>query len=128
MQILFVDDDAKNIFKAKEFCKTLHIKQENGMTGSDIKLIEKQIYAYTQKELLLKEKQSQNGKYHTPDSGKKHSKRTSNLDKYKIKSVPKWFEDSIKPKDETPIIEINDNADDQQNDILLPQTFTFGKI
>eukprot|EP01084_Bolivina_argentea_P183576 316756_1 len=127
-EVLFVDDDLANIQPAAKICKTLHIETRDGMTSEHISMIEKQIYLYNEDEIECKiNKNNENNEEKENKQRKKRS--TSSLAKYKIKSVPKWFDDLNKIDDDTPVIEIKENnTSNHKQEVKISTKFTFENI
>eukprot|EP01083_Nonionella_stella_P081651 225038_1 len=119
-QVVFVDDDNGNIQKAMSYSQTVLITPRSGMTPPQMKEIEVKCGVYpthctaldeqislelttpkTMKEQITKQYPSQGR-----TNSKEVKQKSNSLDKYKITSVPKWFDNLSNPETDTPVIQI----------------------
>lgn len=152
-QVLFVDDDSRNIQQTHTVCKTLHISKRKGMTVDEMNVIEESIYVHSEQQSMSAKgtdsvndvgQRNVNEKEQEGDHEQKvqnlngflKRKNSSNLAKYKITNVPQWFDELGKKDESTPVVEIANDAfpDLSQeangnhhyfNDVQVAASFTF---
>lgn len=106
---MFIDDDRQNIQKAMSYSLTVLISPRSGMTLDHMKQIEEKCKVYPiSMELTTPKTVKKEISKHYPSQkmDKLNMDKTNNLEKYKIVSVPKWFDNLSNPINDTPVIQI----------------------
>eukprot|EP01083_Nonionella_stella_P206140 750053_1 len=110
-QILFVDDDNANIQKATKYCDSICIKPRKGMTFNHMKDIEIKCNVLEIDNISMnittpKTMESEISKRYPSQKQNDKQNKPNKLDKYKIRKVPKWFDNLSNITTETPVIQI----------------------
>ena len=92
------------------YCKTISISPRSGMSADHMKQIEElcKVYPISMELTTPKTVTSEITKAYPSqiDTNSKKQGKVNKLDKYKIKEVPKWFDNLANPVNDTPVIQI----------------------